>query len=57
MVRKHADGMTNSVDGDQTTFLGSAMFAESSLSQNVELFAFDHMVIEMHGKFLNCQTL
>ena len=49
--------MTNSEDGDQTTCLGSAMFAESSLSQNLELFAFDLLVIEMHAKFLNCQTL
>ena len=57
MLPKHADGMTNSVDGDQTTFLGSAMFAESSLSKNLELFAFDLLVIERHAKFLNCRTL
>ena len=49
--------MTKRVDGDQNNILGSAVFAESSLSQNLELFAFDLLVIERHAKFLNCTTL
>ena len=57
MIPNNADGMANSVDPDQTAPLGSALFAQTCLSENLGKLRYSISNALIHTFFPTCIIL